>query len=49
VTGRVAWTVENRMGIAFDGEIDPAAARKPVLKTSNPAPKRAKPIRPIME
>lgn len=49
VTGRVAWTVENRMGIAFDREIDPAAARKPVLKTSNLGAKRSKPIRSIME
>jgi hypothetical protein len=49
VTGRVAWTVENRMGIAFDREIDPAAARKPMLKTSNLGPKRTKPIRSILE
>lgn len=49
VAGRVAWTVENRMGIAFDREINPAAARKPMLKTSNPAPKRGKPIRSILE
>lgn len=49
VQGKVAWTVENRMGIAFDREIDPAAARKPVLKTSNTAPKRSKPIRTILE
>ncbi|RHW17138.1 PilZ domain-containing protein [Sphingomonas gilva] len=49
VPGKVVWRVENRMGIAFDWEINPAAARKPVLKTSNPAPKRAKPIRPILE
>lgn len=48
VPGRVAWTVENRMGIAFDWEINPTAARKPVLKTSNPTLRR-KPIRPIME
>jgi hypothetical protein len=49
VQGRVAWTVENRMGIAFEVEIDPAAARKPILKTSNSAPKRSKPIRTILE
>lgn len=48
VPGKVAWMVENRMGIAFDREIDPAAARKPVLKATNPALKREKPIRPIM-
>lgn len=30
VTGRVAWIAEGRMGIAFDQEIDPKKARKPV-------------------
>lgn len=32
VSGQVAWTVENRMGIAFDQEIDPTEARKPIKK-----------------
>lgn len=49
VPGRVVWMIENRMGIAFDREIDPAAARKPMLKTSSASPKKAKPIRPILE
>lgn len=30
VRGRVAWIAEGRMGIAFDTEIDPKRARKPV-------------------
>ncbi|KQN26416.1 hypothetical protein ASE86_09915 [Sphingomonas sp. Leaf33] len=30
VRGRVAWIAEGRMGIAFDHEIDPKRARKPV-------------------
>jgi hypothetical protein len=30
VGGRIAWAAEGRVGIAFDNEIDPMAARKPV-------------------
>jgi hypothetical protein len=30
VPGRVAWVVDGRIGVAFDVEIDPLAARKPV-------------------
>ena len=30
ITGRVAWQTEGRAGIAFDEEIDPQRARKPV-------------------
>ncbi|GAA0729110.1 PilZ domain-containing protein [Sphingomonas japonica] len=30
VPGRVAWCTDGRIGIAFDREIDPLAARKPV-------------------
>lgn len=30
VTGKVAWRTADRIGIAFDMEIDPKAARKPV-------------------
>lgn len=30
VTGKVAWRTSDRIGIAFDVEIDPKAARKPV-------------------
>ena len=32
VTGRLAWQAEGRTGIAFDTEIDPMRARKPVGK-----------------
>ena len=34
VAGRIAWQTEGRAGIAFDHEIDPQRARKPVA----PAP-----------
>jgi hypothetical protein len=30
VTGRVAWSREDKIGLAFDREIDPQLARKPV-------------------
>lgn len=30
VAGRIAWTAEGRVGIAFDVPIDPKLARKPV-------------------
>ena len=30
VRGRIAWVAESRVGIAFDQEIDPMLARKPV-------------------
>lgn len=30
IGGRIAWAAEGRIGIAFDREIDPMAARKPV-------------------
>jgi hypothetical protein len=30
VSGRIAWATDGRVGIAFDREIDPAKARKPV-------------------
>ncbi len=30
VSGHVAWVAEGRVGIAFDHQIDPKAARKPV-------------------
>jgi hypothetical protein len=36
VVGRVAWQTEGRTGIAFDTEIDPLKARKPVGR-SRPA------------
>ena len=34
VAGRVAWQAEGRTGIAFDVEIDPMKARKPVGKAA---------------
>jgi hypothetical protein len=43
VKGSIAWTAEGRIGIAFDGEIDPMAARKPV--TGGRATTIAKPVR----
>lgn len=30
VSGRIAWFAEGRVGVAFDREIDPLLARKPV-------------------
>ena len=42
VPGRIAWTAEGRIGIAFDREIDPMAARKPVAARSTSI---AKPVR----
>lgn len=30
VPGRIAWAAEGRIGIAFEREIDPMAARKPI-------------------
>ncbi len=40
IDGRIAWTAEGRIGIAFEREIDPLAARKPVAPgRSNPAVK----------
>lgn len=53
VGGRIAWTAEGRVGIAFDREIDPRAARKPVgtgtrtpryAKATGTAPRPAKPL-----
>jgi hypothetical protein len=33
VTGKIAWVVDGRMGIAFDAEVDPQLARQPVAPT----------------
>ncbi len=53
VGGRIAWTAEGRVGIAFDREIDPMAARKPVgngthtpryAKATETAPRPARPL-----
>lgn len=45
VKGRVAWATEGRIGIAFDHEIDPMAARKPV-GTGRKTPHFVKPVLP---
>ena len=44
VTGKVAWIKQGRIGIAFDVEVDPKLARKPV-KAEPRTP--AKPLRPL--
>ena len=36
VRGSVAWAAEGRLGIAFDTEIDPRLARKPVTVPARP-------------
>jgi hypothetical protein len=46
VTGHVAWTAAGRVGIAFDSQIDPLQARKPVVTPK--APTKDKPIKPIL-
>lgn len=40
VSGKVAWTAGGKIGVAFDREIDPKLARKPV--TGNPQPQLVK-------
>ncbi|QIG80400.1 PilZ domain-containing protein [Stakelama tenebrarum] len=45
VRGQVAWSAEGRIGIAFDREIDPKLARKPVGKGTT-TPTYVKPILP---
>ena len=44
VTGRIAWAAEGRVGVAFDHDIDPMLARKPVGKGPS-TPSFVKPIR----
>lgn len=44
VPGKVAWVGQGRIGIAFDVEVDPKLARKPVTTTPRPLPP---PLRPI--
>lgn len=34
MTGKVAWSRDDRIGLSFDEAIDPQLARKPVSKTS---------------
>jgi hypothetical protein len=43
VSGRIAWAAEGRVGVAFDQEIDPMLARKPVGKGPS-TPQFAKPL-----
>ena len=43
VTGKVAWVAEGRFGIAFDTEIDPVLARKPVGQGQKETPRYARP------
>lgn len=43
VSGRIAWAAEGRVGVAFDHEIDPMLARKPVGQGKS-TPHFAKPI-----
>lgn len=43
IAGRIAWITEGRLGIAFDREIDPMLARKPVVvpkRSTTPAKRR---------
>jgi hypothetical protein len=47
IPGRVAWVAAGRIGIAFDGLIDPLAARKPVVTVKQPT--IFKPIKPILK
>ena len=43
VKGKIAWATDGRVGIAFDSEINPMLARKPVGKGAN-TPTYVKPI-----
>ena len=43
VKGRIAWATDGRVGVAFDIEIDPMLARKPVGKGAQ-TPQFTKPI-----
>lgn len=43
VSGRIAWATDGRVGVAFDQEIDPMLARKPVGK-GRTTPAFTKPI-----
>lgn len=40
IKGRIAWAAEGRIGIAFDREINPMAARKPVAPAKPSRPTR---------
>jgi PilZ domain-containing protein len=43
VSGRIAWAAEGRVGVAFDSDIDPKLARKPVGQGGH-TPHYAKPL-----
>jgi PilZ domain len=43
VTGRIAWSTENRAGISFDVSVDPKLARMPVA-ASTAQPNYGKPV-----
>ncbi len=43
ISGRIAWATDGRVGVAFDNEIDPLLARKPVGKGGH-TPEFVKPI-----
>lgn len=43
VRGRIAWATDGRVGVAFDNDIDPMRARKPVGKGGQ-TPHYVKPI-----
>lgn len=43
VKGRIAWATDGRVGVAFDIEIDPMLARKPVGKRAT-APQFSRPV-----
>lgn len=45
VSGHIAWATDGRVGVAFDGPIDPMLARKPVGKGGH-TPSFVKPILP---
>lgn len=45
VKGRIAWATDGRVGVAFDREVDPMVARKPVGKGAK-TPHFVKPILP---
>jgi len=45
ITGRVAWSAAGRIGVAFDRQIDPMLARKPV-GTGGKTPVFVKPVLP---
>ena len=43
VNGSVAWVQDNRIGVAFEQEIDPKLARAPVTSGESEAPAYARP------